>query len=789
MATILKCKMCGGDIEVNQDMSVGTCMFCGSTMTLPRIDNEKKARLFNRANEYRLNNEFDKAYDAYRAIVDEDEQESEAYWGMILSEYGVEYVEDPTTKKRIPTCHRTKIQSIQSSTNYELACKYADAESKFIFQDEAEALDKIQKKILSISSKEEPYDVFICYKETDNETGERTKDSTIAQDIYNELNREGLKVFFSRITLEDKLGQDYEPYIFSALSSSKVMLVVTTSNENANSVWVKNEWSRYLKFMQDDTRKVIIPVYQGMEVYELPDELSKFQAQRYDKVGAIQDITHSVKKLVSIEERQHKDSVIEDIIQDRIKEEQKKNEKIVKRKKTAVLIRKIAFVTGILLLFGGLIYGGVMYYKNTIKPSMIYKDAVSLRQSGEYEQAKEKFCLIPGYKDSDEQMIECWYYIVLGVYESGDTEKAKELFSTLAENEDSKNATKEFRYSLAKECIDKAEYSAAMYILEGIMDYGDGSDLYSLCKFKKAQIVYDSGDYENAYKAFSNVGYGSSWDEAKEYMIKCKYEIQMGMDTRYGHLGNYSKVMSEEMIYNMGTHMMDVKQYEYAKEFYSNCIQFSDSIEMWKKAAYFGIKDNSESTAKMRDLYDIANGDSLKDVLESKGANMGDIALSYEPAQKDFELLADKYYKNAMEEYNATNWGTALKAFRQFNNMSYKDVSEMIQKCKDNIENEKSKYDGIWKNNSGWTNLKISDGKVYECSGIENFANPNIQWESVTRSNYDEDSGELSFSHWEGHTYDVIVNGNSLTIKCTNLKDQWDSDWFGNSNRFTRYSK
>lgn len=29
MATVLNCKMCGGDIEV----SIGTCLFCGFTMT------------------------------------------------------------------------------------------------------------------------------------------------------------------------------------------------------------------------------------------------------------------------------------------------------------------------------------------------------------------------------------------------------------------------------------------------------------------------------------------------------------------------------------------------------------------------------------------------------------------------------------------------------------------------------------------------------------------------------------------------------------------------------------
>ncbi len=52
-------------------------------MTIPHIDSDKKARLFNWANQLRLNNEFDKAYDAYKEIVSEDSEEAEAYWGMI----------------------------------------------------------------------------------------------------------------------------------------------------------------------------------------------------------------------------------------------------------------------------------------------------------------------------------------------------------------------------------------------------------------------------------------------------------------------------------------------------------------------------------------------------------------------------------------------------------------------------------------------------------------------------------------------------------------------------------
>ena len=342
MATILKCKICGGDISVNAEMTVGTCQYCGSTMTLPRIDTDKKARLFNRANEYRLNNEFDKAYDAYKTITEEDEQESEAYWGMILSEYGIEYVEDPSNHKRIPTCHRTHVQNIQDSSNYKLALKYADGERRMMYRDEAEALDKLQRNILAISSKEDDYDVFICYKETDDE-GNRTKDSVLAQEIYKELEKDGIKTFFSRISLETHIGENYEPYIYGALSSAKVMLVVTMNGDNLDSVWVKNEWKRYLSFMESDETKVIIPVYKGMTAYDFPSELSKFQAQDMGKVGAIQDLIHGIKKILGTTKTKERDSKLDSLI-----EEKQKRDEVKKYRKR--IIKKVAIRMGIGIL-------------------------------------------------------------------------------------------------------------------------------------------------------------------------------------------------------------------------------------------------------------------------------------------------------------------------------------------------------------------------------------------------------------------------------------------------------
>ncbi|MBR6765105.1 MAG: TIR domain-containing protein [Clostridia bacterium] len=232
---VFKCKMCGGSLEVSSGASVATCPYCDSQQTLPNLNDDKIERLYDRASHFRRNNEFDKATAIYEEILNEDTRDAEAYWSLVLCRYGIEYVEDPVTKKRIPTVNRAQYTSIFDDDNYRSAIEYADAEQKRIYEAEAETINGIQKGILEISQKEEPFDVFICYKETD-ENGRRTRDSVYANDLYHELTKEGFKVFFARVTLEDKLGEAYEPYIFAALNSAKVMVVLGTKPEYFNAV-------------------------------------------------------------------------------------------------------------------------------------------------------------------------------------------------------------------------------------------------------------------------------------------------------------------------------------------------------------------------------------------------------------------------------------------------------------------------------------------------------------------------------------------------------------------------
>ena len=303
--SIFKCKMCGGTIEFNPGDTVGVCDSCGTKQTLPTTNDEIITNLHNRANTLRLKCEFDKAEEIYNKILEKNPDDAEAHWGIILCKYGIEYVEDPKTYNRVPTCHRTSFDAILADEDYKAALANGDGAQRELYEEEAKKIDRIQKDILSIVHNEKPFDVFICYKETD-ENGNRTQDSVIANDIYHQLTQEGFKVFYAAITLEDKVGQEYEPYIFAALNSAKVMLVVGSKPEYFTAVWVKNEWSRFLKLIKTDRSKLLIPCYRNMDAYELPEEFAHLQAQNMSKIGFINDLVRGIRKLVADTDSQEK---------------------------------------------------------------------------------------------------------------------------------------------------------------------------------------------------------------------------------------------------------------------------------------------------------------------------------------------------------------------------------------------------------------------------------------------------------------------------------------------------
>ena len=287
-------------MEIDAKQSVAVCQYCGTRQTLPRLDSARIAGLYERAELLRRGNDFDKAAAVYEQIVSLAPNDAEAYWSLVLCRYGIEYVEDPASHKRVPTINHVQFGSILEDTDYLSALQNADDEQKSVYIAEAKAIEAIQKVYLAISERENPFDVFICYKETDN-NGKRTMDSVLANDLYHQLTQERLKVFFSRITLEDKLGTEYEPYIFAALNSAKVMVVLGTRPEYFSAVWVRNEWSRFLALIKNGEQKVLIPAYRDMSPYDLPEEFSHLQALDMSRLGFMQDLIRGIKKILGTE--------------------------------------------------------------------------------------------------------------------------------------------------------------------------------------------------------------------------------------------------------------------------------------------------------------------------------------------------------------------------------------------------------------------------------------------------------------------------------------------------------
>lgn len=294
--SVLTCKMCGGDLNPSDGMTTARCPYCGTNQTIPRLNSDQRIRLYDRANHFRRRNDYDMAMELYEQILNEDETDSEAYWSLVLCRFGIEYVEDPATGRRIPTINRTQYTSILADEDYKAALRYADAVQVKLYEQEAAQIDAIQQGILQVSQREAPYDIFICYKESDDK-GERTRDSVLADEVYYHLSRDGYRVFFSRVTLRDKLGEAYEPYIFAALHSAKIMIVIGTDPQNLQSVWVKNEWSRYLALIRQGEPKVLIPAYKDMDPYDLPKEFSHLQALNMAQLGFMQDLLHGVRKI------------------------------------------------------------------------------------------------------------------------------------------------------------------------------------------------------------------------------------------------------------------------------------------------------------------------------------------------------------------------------------------------------------------------------------------------------------------------------------------------------------
>ena len=459
-----KCKICAGSLTIDLQTRVAICDYCGTKQTLPLFGDDSSKALYERGNQYLLHNEYDKAEGVFTQLLSVNPNDAEIYWDLVLCKYGVTYAKDPQTGKYIPTCNRTHTDSVLKDENYRRALELSVGEKAELYKRDAGIIENIQKGILELSRKENPFDVFISYKETDA-NGNRTRDSIEAQKLYEKLTELGYKVFFSRITLESKIGEEYEPYIYAALSSSKVMITVCSSSDNIQSAWVKNEWSRFLTLRRSNTSKTLIPVYFDMDETGLPEEFALLSAQNMRAEDFEQELIRGIKKLIPTP-----------II---LKERREKT------RKNLIIAGVIALIIGIPVTLAIVIPA-----KKQAENEKQYTKAQNLYAEGKYEEAGEILNELDDYEDASEL---------------------------------SKEITSQTEYSKAKELFTAGKYDDAKNIFEELGEYLDSAELAEKCSyqanFDEAMELYYDHKYPEATWAFQEIG---DYDEVVKMRERCK---------------------------------------------------------------------------------------------------------------------------------------------------------------------------------------------------------------------------------------------------------------------------
>lgn len=257
----------------------------------------------------------------------------------------------------------------------------------------------------SLSVLYENIEVFVCYVENDA-YGRRSKDSVIAQNIYNKLEDTGIRSFYKRTSVGELSEDEAEMAATVALDKAKVVAVVATDSENFRKL--TERYGEKLK-----TKKVI-PVFSSMNVNDMPPELKSLQAINYDAIGSVEDLIKNALKLL---DRESDISVISEM------------QHTKRRRKKVVMISSIICLIIALLTSAYIVFGTPYVLK-----SKKYEYAERLMQQGNNLKAIEMLKDLNGYENSS-NLLKSIFDKYTGYYTT--TDEKYSIYFKIYDNENS----------------------------------------------------------------------------------------------------------------------------------------------------------------------------------------------------------------------------------------------------------------------------------------------------------------------------------------------------------------
>lgn len=280
----LVCSTCGAELVLERK-NLYVCPYCGNHYSVEK--NDPPSETLRLANACRESFDFAKAESLYLSLAksNPDGDLSDVYWGLFLLEQRCVF-EDDERGNRFPSFYDIVPYDIEQSQYLKLAVKNAEvhgeSEKAESYRTLAKRMQQLKLKYQTIKRTVKPYDIFICFKKNTAQNAV-TPDYKLAYELYNRLSK-NYNVFFSERSLNNIVVREYEPNIYYALYTSKIMLLLCSRRDYIDAQWVRNEWSRYREISKNSAEsKVIIPIFvDGFMPDFLPDELRSCQGVRAD---------------------------------------------------------------------------------------------------------------------------------------------------------------------------------------------------------------------------------------------------------------------------------------------------------------------------------------------------------------------------------------------------------------------------------------------------------------------------------------------------------------------------
>ena len=286
------CKMCGKLLTLSGEKSICECEYCGSRQTVPRQYSGRYEEMYNRACELRFKTDFEGAEKLFSLLCEEFPDEPEGYWGKVLCRCGILYEDEAVSGMKLPVCHRAYGTSLNDDRDCCTALSLADSEQSAFYRREISAIEMLRKETLERVGTGVRYDAYICCR---TEGAEASGDRLIADEIYSQLSKEGLRVFYSPETIGEMSEKDGEAYISAAVKGAGILLVVSAEAESFAEPRFRREWSRCAAAARKDSGKLVITCIKDTDRGDVPAELADHEIMDASEMSFLAELIRTVK--------------------------------------------------------------------------------------------------------------------------------------------------------------------------------------------------------------------------------------------------------------------------------------------------------------------------------------------------------------------------------------------------------------------------------------------------------------------------------------------------------------